>query len=488
MAPHPAQEFRYQEVERKVCGMIESGALTPGEKLPSLRKLAMRMGLSISTVSQAYVGLEAKGLVEARPRSGYFVRRGVKSLKPPKPRPGGVGATGPRTLNRAGLIRQALEDVGRGDMLPLGTAATGADLLPGPALQRAMARALREEAEACLGYAPIEGFDDLRLGIARLSCMAGNEVSPDDIVVTNGCVEALYLALRALTNRGDTVLIQSPTYYCLLQLMENLGLRAIEVASDPEHGVDPAAVADAADRFDVRACLLAPNFNNPDGALMPEAAKEELVDLLAAREIPLVEDDVYGDLYFGPKRPSNCKRYDSKGLVLTCSSFSKTLAAGYRVGWVTPGRLYDKVLDYKSTTNVCTASPTQRAVAHYLATGGYERHLARTRPALRDRVEHMRQLVCRHFPEYVRVTRPQGGSVLWLELPEGASGVDFCETAHAEGIGVLPGSIFSPQDRFGNYVRVSCGARVTPEIEDGVRRLGVIAARMADGWPGLRGC
>ncbi|MBP9944676.1 MAG: PLP-dependent aminotransferase family protein, partial [Desulfomicrobium sp.] len=261
----------------------------------------------------------------------------------------------------------------------------------------------------------------------------------------------------------------------------NQGVRSIEIPSHPRHGVDPADVERALGRFDIRACILTPNFNNPDGSLTPDNAKREIVELLAGREIPLIEDDVAGDLHFGQARPSVFKMYDRSGLVVLCSSLSKTLCPGYRIGWIMPGRFYREAYEVKATTNVCSATPTQEAVAVYLREGRYERHLRGLRRALREQIQAMQLHVGRTFPEGTRVGRPEGGGVLWVELPDGVDSVELMYRAREEGISIAPGTIFSTQDRFSGHVRLNCGNPWTEELACGIERLGCLVREMVSG-------
>lgn len=467
--------FRYQKVEDHVRGLMAAGALNPGDKLPSLRSLSARLSVSVTTVSQAYADMERKGLVEARSRSGFYVRAPRRLPEPS----GAPDAQPPRAVSRSGLIRTVLESVGDPTLTPLGVICPTRDLLPGKALARIMAAVLREHPERALEYAPIPGSLELRKQIALRGLDHGADFGPSDVVITSGALEALYIALRVATRPGDAVLIQSPTYYCFLQLMETLGLRAIEIPSHPGRGIDPGDVADALGKFDIRAAIFSPNFNNPDGSLTPDEAKGEIAALLAAAGAPLVEDDVYGDLHFGQARPGTFKAHDTDGGVILCSSFSKTIAPGYRVGWMVPGRFMDKALEIKATTNVCTASPTQMAVAEFLRRGLYDKHLRRLRTAVRTQRDVMLHHVGLHFPEGTRATRPEGGAVLWLELPGGVDGVDYFYRARALGIGVAPGGIFSTRDRFGGCVRLSMGGVWDQATERAVRTLGELAASMA---------
>lgn len=468
-------QFLYQEVERHVRELISSQTLTPGSKLPSLRDLSARLNASISTVSQAYMELERKGLIEARPRSGFFVRQPRKLPMPSR----GEASSTPRHVNRSKLIATVLEAVGNKELVPFGVVCPTEELLPSKALSRIMIQVVRENPVRALEYDTIPGNIDLRRQIAIRGLDIGMSVTPDDIVVTAGAMEALYIALRATTRPGDNVLIQSPAYYCFLQLSETLGLRAIEIPCHPETGIDPADVADALTKFEITACILAPNFNNPDGSLTPDDAKHEIVDILEKAHVPLIEDDVYGDLYFEGNRPAPFKRFDKTGNVILCSSFSKTIGPGYRIGWMQPGKYLEKALRIKVTTNVSTCSPSQMAIAEFLRKGLYEKNLRPLRAGILKQRDTMLHHISEYFPEGTRATHPSGGSVLWLELPKGVDSVEYFYEAKARGIGIAPGAIFSTQEKFQNFVRLTMGGVWNERMDEGLKTLGELASTLA---------
>lgn len=477
MPPRPPRDgespFAYHQVERHVMRMIEDGRWRPGDRLPSLRLLATSMGLSIATVVHAYVELERKGIIEARPRSGHFVSTGCSNLPTPELR--GQTPTGPRVVNRSRLISTVLEAVGNRDLLPFGVLCPDTTLLPLKALVRIMGETMRAAPHVATGYETVHGNAELRRRIAWRMAECGMDVEPDNLLVTTGAVEALYIALRALTRPGDIVVIQSPTYYCFLQLLETLGLRAIEAPSSPESGIDPEAVRHIVDRHRVACCIFSPNFNNPDGSLTPDAAKREILDILAPRGIHVIEDDVAADLHYGPVRPSTFFQWDRHGLVTLCSSFSKTVAPGFRVGWMAPGRILERALEVKATTNVCCPTPTQMAIARYLEQGLLQRHLRRLRNALLRQMEAMRQAIGEYFPDGTSATRPQGGGVLWVRLPEGTDSIELFYRARDAGIAIAPGAIFSTQDTFSNYVRLGCNGVWDERMAQGLRTLGALS-------------
>ncbi|MEN6437749.1 MAG: PLP-dependent aminotransferase family protein [Syntrophobacter sp.] len=469
----PDFTYRYTLVGRNILELIESGALKSGDKIPSLRDMSRKMRVSITTVSQAYVELESQGIIESRPKSGFFVKFNYGRLLPP-PTPATDTPIEPRELNRSDLIGTVRDLLGRSDIVPFAVACPDSSLLPGRELSRIMSSLLRDDTGRHIGYEMIGGNPELRRQIAFRCIDAGATVMPDEIIVTHGAMEAIFIAVRCLTRPGDTVVIQSPAYYCFLHLLETLGLRVIEIPSHPDRGISPADLADAVKQYDVKACIFNLNFNNPDGSIIADAAREEIVRLLAAKSIPLIEDDVSGDICFGSTRPHVCKKYDREGLVMLCSSFSKTIAAGYRIGWLIPGRFFQKALGLKVDISVCTASPTQAAVAEFLRTGKYERHLRKLRRSVETNMHTMQMAISRHFPSGTKVTRPAGGLALWIELAESVNSRELFFQARAEGIGIVPGLICSTFEKYTNFIRLTCGGVWNKEMEKGIEKLGCL--------------
>jgi DNA-binding transcriptional MocR family regulator len=326
-----------------------------------------------------------------------------------------------------------------------------------------------------VAYDPPPGCPALRRHVSRRAVEYGAAIAPEDIITTVGAMEALHLSLRAVAKAGDTIAIESPAYYGVLSLIESLGVRAIEIPSSPRNGLDLDALEEVLSRHRIKAVLAIPTFNNPLGALMPDDRKRDLVEMLAVREIPLIEDDIYGDLFFGDVRPRPAKSFDRKGLVMLCSSFSKTMAPGYRVGWIAPGRYRDLVEQLKFAQTIATPTLPQLAVAEFLDTGGYDHHLRQLRRRLFSQVQSMSEAMATHFPAGTRVSRPAGGFVLWVELPPGVSALTLHAKALARGISVAPGPIFSAKPRFSNCIRISCGWPWSETLERAVGVLGALA-------------
>lgn len=467
----------YEEIAAKVGGMIEKGTYRPGERIPSIRNLSRQMRVSINTVMEAYAHLENVGMVEARPQSGYYVR---SPLPEPEARPVKRPATeyrAPNNVTLGDIPLQVMRNIANSSLLPLGRGVPNPDLLPIDKLNRMLAAESRRFRIQSVSYSGAQGTKRLRTQIARRSLNSCCSLSAEDIVITSGCVEAVTLALQATCRPGDTVAIGSPVYYTFLNSIQWMGLKVLEIPSTPGEGMNLDVLSYAIKHTPVHACLIIANFNNPLGSLMPDEKKRELVTLLAQHDIPLIEDDVYGDLAFGPVRPSSTKAYDGKGLVLYCSSFSKTLAPGYRIGWIAPGRFQQKVAHLKALFNIATATPTQLAVAEFLANGGYDHHLRTLRRIYSRQVAQVRDAIGRHFPQGTRVTRPEGGFVLWVEMPEEADALRLYEEALQEGISIAPGPIFTTGDKFRNCIRINA-AFWSERIEQALETLGGIAEAM----------
>ena len=358
------------------------------------------------------------------------------------------------------------------DVAQFGAGLPNASLLPVQKLNSMVAATARRAGATSLELDMPPGCLALRRSLARQALDWGVKISPDEIITTNGCMEALVLALRAVTQPGDAVAVESPTYFGIVQLLAQLRLKALEIPTHPRTGLDLDALEKTLRARRVSACLAVPNFNNPLGSLMPLAAKERLVALLAQNEIPLIEDDLYGDLHFGRERPHVAKSFDRQGLVLLCGSFSKSLAPGYRVGWLVPGRFFQRAKDLKFTNTVATPTLPQLTLAEYVKHGGYEHHLRGLRQALHRQMEKLSHAVAETFPRGIKMTRPTGGLVLWVELPPRVNALRLHARALAEKISIAPGPMFSPRQNFQNFIRLSYGEPWSPKLE---RAIGILA-------------
>lgn len=467
------QHFLYQQMAEDMSRAITMGTYPPGERLPSLRRIASHYGVSLATAIQAYQWLEDSGFIESRPKSGYYVlAQGCgEACEPQVSRP----RLGASEVTVGQLALDILAEARRSDIVNLGAAIPGPDLLPLKSLSRIYAGVVRRDVFLLGHYEAQQGNALLRQQVARRLRVSGVRVHPDEIIITNGCMEALIFSLRAVCKAGDTVAIESPSYYGMLQAAELLGLNVLELPTHPREGVELDALAQALDKRLIDVCLFIPSFNNPLGSSMPRKNRKRLVEMLAAAVVPLIEDDIYGDLSYDSSRLPAAKSFDREGNVLLCSSFSKTLAPGYRLGYVVPGKYFDEVLRRKFLGNIATAGTPQVALAEFLQKGSYERVVRKATQHYQQRTERLRQLVLQHFPEGTRVTQPQGGFVLWVELPEHINGVALHDAALVAGISVTPGVIFSPRGDYQHHIRMSASMIGVEKMGSAVARLGEIA-------------
>jgi DNA-binding transcriptional MocR family regulator len=469
-----SEMYRYQDIVRTLSGLIERGVLRPGDRMPSLRDTCKKSGSSLGTIMHAYARLEDFGLIEARPRSGYYVR-----ARPSRPAAEPAMSSPPTVsteVNVAGLVFEVLEAIKRPEIVPLGSAFPSPEHFPTEKLNKAAADAARRLPVWSSVRDLPPGNVELRRLIALRYAEAGVDVTPEDIVITCGAMEAINLSLNAVAKPGDIIAIESPTFYSTLLSIERMGMKVVEIATSPREGIDLDSLQKALESLDVAACLVMPNFQNPLGSLMPDEKKRELVAILTKSGTPLIEDDVYAELYFGKTKPRPAKCFDEAGLVLHCGSFSKCLAPGSRTGWVAPGRFKSEVERLKFISTISTSSLPQAALAEYLKHGGYERHLRGFRQRLAESLAAMTEAVTMHFPAGCRLTQPQGGYMLWVEMPNSIDALRLHELALAEGISIAPGPLFSVKRKHRNCVRLNYGHFDVKSTLDAVRTLGRLSA------------
>jgi len=464
------QEPVYLRLAGLLETMIRSRSLRAGDRVPSVRQFSRQQRVSVPTTLQAYATLETRGLIAARPKSGFFVRaQQADWVREPN-----HATTLPKVTDLARLdpLESLMADHNNPNLVPLGAAVPSGELLPAAKLARAMGAIARKLGPRSIAYDPAPGSELLRREIARRSLEYGCSLQPDDLIITNGGTEALALALRATCAPGDTVVIESPTYYGLVDMLRELGLQALPIRMDGARGLDLDALEIALRRTRVAACVLIPNFNNPTGALMPDAHKRRLLAILAPRKIPVIEDDIYGDLQHAGPRPRCLKTFDRAGLVLLCGSFSKTLAPGYRTGYIAAGSRHDRVLRLKKASTLAGATLPTLAIAEFLKNGGYDRYLRTLRQKYRQQVARMREAIVETFPEDIGLSRPEGGFVLWCELPARVDSLELFRQARAAEISIAPGALFSPPGGRQNFIRLNCGHPWSPQIERSIGILG----------------
>ena len=469
----------YEQVATQLVGMIDDGILSVGSRAPSLRSLAAQLKVSISTVIAAYRLLEDRGRLQARPQSGFYVRasRRENIAEPRMSRPPETAAA--VTVGDLGL--SLLTEFFQPGIIALGAANGAVSDWSMKAVNSQMNSISRSQPLLSAAYAPPAGIPSLLRQVARWYHRAGCTLSGDDIVITCGALEAIQLCLRAVTRPGDTIALESPTYWGILQTIEMLGLKALEIPTHPRTGLSLDALEVVLSQNLVKAVALIPTVNNPLGFIMPEENKRRLVAMIATANVPLIEDDIYADLAYAPARSRACLSYDAaapaNSNIMVCGGFSKTVAAGLRIGWCMPGKWMKEVARMKAWLNIAAPTLPQLALAQFMEEGGYERHLRKVTSIYHRQVDRMTELLAEHFPVETRITRPQGGFLLWAELPERVDSVDLHHRAIQSGISICPGVVFSATGKYRNCVRINCGLLWTPQVEQAIPALATLIGK-----------
>jgi len=473
----PTQSYLYEQVAKDLTASIQDGIYAVGQRLPSLREVGKSYTVSLATVIQAYSILEQEGYIEARPKSGYYVLpwAAVQSDEPQLTQP----ILKPTSVSVAHLAMSLINEARQKRLIKLGAAIPAADILPLASLSRTLAGVSRRHWRSLASYENANGNEHLRKQLSLLMREAGARCKADDIIITNGCLESLNLALRSVAKQGDTIAIESPTYFGILQVIETLGMRVLEIPTHPHHGIDPEALQAAVKKQNVSACILIPCFSNPLGACMPDENKQRVVNILAQADIPLIEDDIYGALSYETRRPKSAKSYDKKGGVIYCSSFSKTVSPGLRIGWILPGRFIEQVRYKKFLDNISTSVHPQIALAEFLERGLYRKNTRQAARIYHRRMEQLKYWVSEYFPQGTRMTYPKGGFLTWLELPQNVSALTLHHKAIDKRIAVTPGILFSAQGQYQHHIRLSCGAVEGEQARASLQTLGALAHQLA---------
>ena len=465
----------YQRIAQQLAEDIRRGVYRPGERVPSVRKMSRQLSVSHATVLQAYANLEDQGMIRARPQSGFYVHQ-TPVLTAPTPDIAQVER--PKLVTRSSIINQVLSESRREGLIPLGAAVPHVDYLPVRALHQQLAKVTRFHSPRAFSYMFSPGYEPLRRQVAIRMRDAGVVVDSSEIVITHGCVDALQMSLRVLTKPGDLIAAESPTYYGLLQLADLLGLKVIEIPSDPDTGMSLEALQLAAGQWPIKALVLTARLSNPLGVSMPDHRQKQLLSLAARFDIQIVEDDIYGELMFDQGQYKALKSNDRDGRVIYCSSFSKTLSPGVRIGWVIAGRHQAEIERLQTFSTHSACSVTQMGVAAYLENGGYDRHLRAIRQEYRKNLSAFQLAVQRYFPEGTQMTRPKGNFILWVSLPVRVNTQDLHVRALERGISIAPGLIFSNTEQFNHCIRLNCGLPCNNETERALRTLGQLASEL----------
>lgn len=465
----------YHRVADRIEGLITAGTFRSGERLPSVRSISRDWRVSVTTAVGAYGLLEDRGIVEPRSRSGYYVR--ARRISPER-LPGRIEVeSDPVDVSCAAITEKVMDASASPGIVPFGAAVPADEILPTAKLAALYASVIRSAGPAAHQYSMPPGLPSLRVELAKRLLSSGIAVSPDEIIVTSGAIDAVLLAVKSVCEPGDVVAVESPTYFGILSMVRELGLKVVEIPVYADRGVCTTALAEAFAAHPVKACILQPNFHNPVGSVMPDAEKKRAVTLAKQHGVTLIEDDLYGDLHFSEKRPLSLKAFDPADTVIHCGSYSKSLAPGVRIGWIVPGSRLHRIKSLKYAMSLANATASEMVVAEFLKNGGVERHLRNVRRIYARQTHEIREAILATFPAGIRVTQPDGGFLLWCEMPAGFDSEAFALAALKRKISVVPGTLFSASCGLRNCFRISCGF----PLDDRSRRALGILAKLAQG-------
>ncbi|UXI03281.1 PLP-dependent aminotransferase family protein [Photobacterium sp. TY1-4] len=464
---------KYEQLVSQIQQQIHTGVWLAGDKLPSLRKQAEHAGMSLMTVLQAYQVLESQGWVVSYPRSGYRVApemaQQVQDTMAVQPT---------ESVDVNDFIFDVLQASRNPRMASFGHAYLDPALAPRHQVNKSLTAAVRTMPLSSVVDNLPPGNDELRHLIAKRYAAQGMNISPDEIVITAGGLEALNLSLRAVTRPGDWVVVESPTFYGALQSLENLGLKAIAVRTHPGEGIDLGSLERALQTHSVRACWLMTNLQNPLGYSLSVEKKQQLAALLNKYQVHLIEDDVYSELYVGDSKPLPAKAFDAQGRFMHCSSFSKTLVEGFRIGWVAAGKQALKIQKLQLMSTLTTSVPIQLALVHYLTTRNYGSHLRLLRRTLDQRKAANEVCLKANLPDCARIYNSEGGYFLWVELPRHVDTTVLYHLALAETISIAPGRMFATSNQFNHCFRFNASFALTDAHQQAIVRLGELVKQL----------
>lgn len=467
------KSYLYQELTDSIRKDIESGQRQPGERMPSLRALCLAKKLSKSTVLSAYSHLEMEGLLESRPRSGYFVKVPYKILEPINAQRGSNPNSVPLTVSTDKVMINIMDRGAAFDVLP-----SKDNDYENRELRQCLSRSFRRQSSYQQNYYnPPQGSEELRLQIVNQLHAGGSHLHCDDIIITSGCQSALLMALMATTKPGDVVAIESPGFYGAIQLIEALGLRILELPSSPTGGIDIDSLEDAFKRWQVSVLIVSPCYSTPTGSCLSDRDKQSILALCLGFDVAIIEDDIYGELTFGLDRPRTLHSYDETGNVLLCSSLSKCLSRDLRIGWIAPGKYQQEISRLKIITSLSTSSSLQAGITDYMQRGFFERYLRKKRIHLSKQCIQLQHLIPELLPTAVSWTRPAGGLTLWLELPQSVNTTELYRQALEKGITITPGALFTSQHKYQNFLRLSFAHEWTEGRISALAEVGNILAR-----------
>ncbi|EHR01060.1 aminotransferase-like domain-containing protein [Bradyrhizobium sp. WSM471] len=434
--------YRYNAVVEHIRKRVDAGTLKVGDRLPSIRQLSLLTGFSAVTIHHGYELLESRGYCTARPRSGYYLTRISSEL-------GDFSQDGENSVEpiSIGDFPQALLLSWQNRTLnAFGAPQPSDDLFDCAELDSVMRRILRRRKLPAKDA--VMGDIDLRLQIAKRAAQRGIFTRYQDIIVTGSATQGLNLCLDALTDPGNVILVESPSYFPALSSIKHRNLRVVEIYSHPRTGVDPDQFEYLVKNNNIRVALLMANNHFPTGITYGEEGMKRIVAAAHKNTVTIIENDMLGDLYYGISNPRSLKKFDSSETVLQFSSFECSLAPEYGLGWVIAGKHAQPILAASCLGGYAINDfRIQQALAEYLSCHSQDRHLRRIRDTLASRMERGLQLLGERLPAGCSISRPNGGYMCWVHAPQGFKSGRAARALHKQRVSILPGPVFSAAAR-----------------------------------------
>ncbi|WP_316821558.1 PLP-dependent aminotransferase family protein [Pedobacter gandavensis] len=471
-------KYRYEEISSEIAHNITEGRLKPGHKLPSVRRLKQQYKAGLTTVQKAYELLMIMGLVESIPKSGYYVAL-----------PGKPDKYTQHTVPNQNRVRDELfknnlravtasQDLKQRHRLTEFNVATPDDIfIPQKMILRSMQQVIREKGTQLLRYYPSNGAETLKEHIVKRAALNHAHFDAEGLIITDGALQAFYIALAAVTQPGEAVAVESPCVFSMLQVLTSLKLKIVEIPVLDPNGFDLDFLQETLRTIPIKAIVVSPNFHNPTGLLMSDENKRKLLEIAKEKEIPIIENDVYGDLNFSDHRPGNISAMDDSGLVMTFSSYAKTLASGIRLGWLFTGRFFKEAEQIKFALGSTVAPIYQETMLKILSSSSYDRHLHSFRRKLAGQCYQTIAIISSHFPERTLISTPKGGYSIWLKMDQEMDLTKFYTSCEKIGLRFTPGSTFSYSNAFEQYFRIIFALKYTEQREEVLKQAGIIAAR-----------
>lgn len=463
------KSYKFELFTSEIEKDIRDGIYKPGHKLPSVRQIKEKYQLSSSTVQMGYAHLILNGTVESIPKSGYYVSNTMQTNTEPiriKYKPVVRDAIFSNHLELTTSLRMGRK------ISEFNVTAPGDLVIPQKLLLRTMQQVIREKGAGLLRYYPASGLLLLKENIIKQAASSQTRISQDELLITDGALQALYIALSATCDPGDVIAVESPCVFSVLEAIRVLKLKVIEIPVDPVLGFDVDFFNKACEKNTIKAVVVTPNFHNPTGTVLSDEQKKMLLSIAQRHHIAVIENDIYGDLYFQGQRPSTIKSFDESGLVLTYSSYAKTLAPGIRLGWLSSGQFMERAEQIRFSLGSSVSPLYQETVNRLIEGSSYDRHVRSFRLQLARNARFATNLLATHFPENSCVVTPLGGYNLWVKMPDTIDMKFFYEQCDKVGIRFTPGYTFSFSSAFDQYFRLVFADTFSPKKIEAIRQLG----------------